>query len=448
MLQLLCCIVVAAAEPLADAPAVELRYSGTLSQLTREGADELKTFKLYALARQPDGAPTNIVFLVDETGDAWPWPERFGKIDAAADPKLRPAQIQLLHKHDGTLYPLPLRRPLFEHTDQLGPDAVWAAGTLEYEVTGEQQRGERMCWVVQAATNFGRSQTLWIEKGTGLVVEARQIVFMGQGDRFEIVTKLDATAPLDAAALTNVEKPIESLLALQRDLKRPADATRPELNEEQLKLASAAVEKLQADSAATPFSELAAAIARDVQEQVQRAGDVQGLAQKFVGKPAPEFELQSLSGDPVDPATYAGKTLVLHFWKYHDDPLTEPYGQVGYIEFLKTQCERRKLDVAVFGVAVDPRLGEPGSRGAAVRQIRKLAEFMNLSYPITADDGTLLRKFGDPRRVGAELPLWVVITPGGEVAHYKTGYYDIKPDEGLRQLQESVFDVIRRQRQP
>jgi hypothetical protein len=73
---------------------------------------------------------------------------------------------------------------------------------------------------------------------------------------------------------------------------------------------------------------------------------------------------------------------------------------------------------------------------------------MNLSYPITADDGTLLRKFGDPRRVGAELPLWVVITPGGEVAHYKTGYYDIKPDEGLRQLQESVFDVIRRQRQP
>ena len=83
------------------------------------------------------------------------------------------------------------------------------------------------------------------------------------------------------------------------------------------------------------------------------------------------------------------------------------------------------------------------TRGAAVRQIRKLAEFMNLSYPIAADDGTLLEKFGDPRRVGAELPLWVVITPDGKVAHYKTGFYDIKPDEGLRQLQESIFEVIR-----
>ncbi|HUG89257.1 MAG TPA: hypothetical protein VML55_00385, partial [Planctomycetaceae bacterium] len=138
----------------------------------------------------------------------------------------------------------------------------------------------------------------------------------------------------------------------------------------------------------------------------------------------------------------------LHFWKYHDDPLTEPYGQVGYIEFLKAQFQRRKLDVAVFGVAVDPRLGDPAARGAAVRQVRKLAEFMNLSYPIAADDGTLLKKFGDPRRVGADLPLWIVLTPDGKVAHYKTGYYEIKPDQGLEELQESVFRVIRGQRGP
>jgi hypothetical protein len=454
VLQLLCYLcLTAGGGPLADAPAVELRYSGALSQLTRDAADELKTFKLYALVRQPDGAPRDVVFLVDESGDAWPWPERFGRVDLAAgtDEKAGAesthSQIQLLHRHDGTLYPLPLRRPLFEHPDELQADAVWSAGKLEYEVTGQQQRGERECWQVQAATNFGRAQTLWIEKGTGLVVEARQIVFMGQGDRFEIVTKLDTAAPVEPAVLRQLEKPIETLLALQRELQRPAGTTRPELNEDQLKLASAALERLQTESESTPFSKLATAIAGDVKDQLQRADDVVGLAQKFLGNPAPEFELTDLSGEPLDPTTYADKTIILHFWKYHDDPLSEPYGQVGYLEFLKAQCARRKLDVAVFGVAVDPRLGQEESRGAAVRQIRKLAEFMNLSYPITADDGTLLQKFGDPRRVGAELPLWVVIAPDGKVAHYKTGYYDIKPDEGLRQLQESIFEVIRQQRQ-
>jgi peroxiredoxin len=446
----------AAAAPLGDAPAVELRYTGSLTQVTRGGGDEVKTFKLYALVRNGERAPRDVVFLVDESGDAWPWPHRFGRIPLEAATPARPAepagparppskapQIQLLHRHDNTLYPLPLRQPLFEHVDRLKADAVWTAGPLEYEVIGEQDRDGRRCWQVEAATNFGRGQTLWIEQGTGLLVESRQAVFMGQGDRFEIAMKLHEAAPIDAAALVDLDGAIDRLLALQRELERPADLTRPELNADQLKIAAGALAELEQAAAATPFSQLVSVIARDVKDQLQRADDVDGLAQKFVGRPAPEFKLTGLMGEPIDPATYAGKTVLLHFWKYHDDPLSEPYGQVGYIEFLKAQCQRRKLDVALFGVAVDPRLAEPETRGAAVRQIRKLAEFMNLSYPIAADDGTLLEKFGDPRRVGAELPLWVVITPDGKVAHYKTGFYDIKPDEGLRQLQESIFEVIR-----
>ena len=63
-----------------------------------------------------------------------------------------------------------------------------------------------------------------------------------------------------------------------------------------------------------------------------------------------------------------------------------------------------------------------------------------------ADDGTLLRKFGDPRRVGAELPLWVLVSADGKIAHYKVGFYDIKPDEGLKQLDAEVVKLIRQQR--
>ena len=88
-----------------------------------------------------------------------------------------------------------------------------------------------------------------------------------------------------------------------------------------------------------------------------------------------------------------------------------------------------------------------GSHAAtALRSIRGLKEFMNLGYEITVDDGTLLGKLGDPRRLGAKLPLWVVLGPDGKIVHYHVGFYAIKPDEGLRQLDGIVVDLIKQQR--
>jgi len=124
--------------------------------------------------------------------------------------------------------------------------------------------------------------------------------------------------------------------------------------------------------------------------------------------------------------------------------LQEPYGQVGYLDFLNNK--RKKLGVQIYGVAVDERFGEAAQAPAAARQARKFIETMNLSYPVTSDAGALLEKFGDPRRVGAKLPLWVVIGGDGKVAHYKAGYYEINPDEGLKKLDESLIDLIRKQR--
>lgn len=44
--------------------------------------------------------------------------------------------------------------------------------------------------------------------------------------------------------------------------------------------------------------------------------------------------------------------VVLHFWTYRDAPLEEPYGQVGYLDFLY----RKRSDAAtVIGVHVDEK---------------------------------------------------------------------------------------------
>ncbi|HEX6985381.1 MAG TPA: hypothetical protein VF170_08385, partial [Planctomycetaceae bacterium] len=132
------------------------------------------------------------------------------------------------------------------------------------------------------------------------------------------------------------------------------------------------------------------------------------------------------------------------FWDYDHEDLAAPYGQVGYLDFLHRK--RGKLGVAVVGVAVDPAFGDPDARGKAARSARSLAEFMNLDYPLAADDGTLLHAFGDPRPLGARLPLWVVIDADGVVRSYRAGLYEMEPNEGLKELDAIVVDLIRRRR--
>jgi hypothetical protein len=48
--------------------------------------------------------------------------------------------------------------------------------------------------------------------------------------------------------------------------------------------------------------------------------------------------------------------------------------------------------------------------------------------------------------LGAELPLWVVIGHDGKIVHYKVGYYAIKPDEGLRELDTAVVEALKREK--
>jgi hypothetical protein len=114
---------------------------------------------------------------------------------------------------------------------------------------------------------------------------------------------------------------------------------------------------------------------------------------------------------------------------------------VAYLDFL--HGKRRKLGVQIVGVAVDERFGDAGRVPTAIRDVNKFKGFMNLSYPIATDDGSLLAKFGDPRRVGAKLPLWVVITPDEKIAYYQAGLYKVNTDEGLKELDDFLIGKIR-----
>lgn len=435
------------AGPFDNAAAVELRYTGALTKAAR-AADEtpVKRFNLYCLViREPDGGRKLAFVLNERGGGGWSWPERFGAIDLdSVFKQVSAGSPRLLYDYEGNPLTIPLPVPVPDYSALLKAGAKWTVGKESWEVARTQKVQDRNCWQVEVSTNFGRKRTLAIDSESPLVVALDERVFVGQGDEHVLSMQLESMKTLDAELLSRVAPPLPTLLTLQADLKRNENETRPELTEAQIKVAAEALPRLQKESADTPFSSLISAINKDVKGQLQRTDEVSRLAEKFVGKPAPKFSLTLTDNTEVTAESLTDKITVLHFWEYQGEPLVEPYGQVGYLEFLYNK--RRKLGVQVFGIAVDARFAEQRSAPAALKSIQKLKSFMNLDYGIAVDDGKLLAKFGDPTKYGAKLPLWVVIGPDGKVAHFHAGFYKINPDEGLRELDDLLVKMIREQK--
>ncbi len=446
MQKCLCVIAVLSAVSSPLRAATELQYSGTLTQLKRGGpSTPVKQFDVYVLVR-PDGQSQQCFYQVSERGGGgWAWPERFGQVTLNAENQKsvgRPAHI--LHMHDGTNYPVELAAPFFPFAQKLAPEAEWTSGKLSYAVSRERKVADRDCWQIDAADNFGRRQSFFVQKDGALLVAAERRVFMGQGDEFQLRMELSGSRDVGGDALTPTAAVADGLISLQSALDREGGETKPELSSEQLETTTAVLTGLVAASSKTPLKNLVVAISRDVSSQSRRTDDIASLAKRFVGQPSPDFTLTTLRKKTVSLKAQKGRVTVLHFWDYKGDPITEPYGQVGYLDFLLTR--RGRLGVEVFGIAVNSGFGDPQKNGAALRSVRKLRDFMNLSYPIAMDAGGTLEKFGDPRSLGAKLPVWVVIGADGKITHYHVGFYAIKPDQGLSELDAAVVRTIRDQR--
>lgn len=433
----LAALLLAAVDPFGSAAALELTYSGRLTPVAVSDpkAGE-KGFAVTWLLTRREGKGADAAFVTTEENAALPWPARFGfgLPDGEHGPRIG-------YRFDEKGHVVPLPGAILKDADRLAPGGELIDGPLKLTVTDERTVAGRECRIVEISTNFGREKTVAVEKSTGLIVRHEETVFLGRGDRFALVLELAEATPLDAATSAGRQAIMERLRKIadaagQGERDPAADLPAPALDQ-----IAALAAPLAGSAAGTPFDDLAATIARDVAEQKLRAEGIAGLVKKAVGSPAPPLELKGLDGKPIDPATFKDKVVILHFWEYDNGTLAAPYGQVGYLDFLSRK--RAKAGIAVTGVAVNPAFGDPEARGRAGRGAKNLAAFMNLGFPIAADDGTLLRAFGDPRPIGAALPLWVVIGPDGVVKSYKAGLYDIEPNEGLKELDAEVVHLLR-----
>ncbi len=442
-------VVVSASVSVAAEESLVLRYRGSLADAGRGTTRQpTKRFDLLCIVDRPDKQHATVHYVVEETPPvALPWPVRFGtlRIDSEAG-RLDGPPMRVLLRHETSQRAVVIRPPVFEFQTQLRPGGKWTSGKQGYVVADKEKVSDRTCWKVEVTTVFGRFRTVWVDANDGLVVRLRERVFISGGVPYSLELDLDSTRSLDEAARRQLDAPLATLASIQSALERDVDDLKPELSREQLAAVHDLAERLLQQANKTLLEDLAADIRRDILVQTNRARSLDELAQKTVGKPAPEFELPLLDGQSIASKNLAGRVVVLHFWEYRHEPLEEPYGQVGYLDFLNQNNSRRKLDVAVLGIAVDRGLADPNEAPAIRRSVRKLKEFMNLSFPIALDSGTTIRKFGDPRVLEGRLPLWIVIGADGRIVHYKAGHYQVDPNKGLTELQSIVFAEVRKQR--
>jgi peroxiredoxin len=420
-----------------------LIYQGEL--VADEDETAKKTLEYQVLVAGPGEKGTKLLWVVAEKGQgSASWIDQFGMAEADEQGHvLAGAPAAVLYAHADGFSPVPLVTPLSAGPKNFGNGVKWRDGNLDYEVTSpadaELAAGH---WQIDVRSPIGHKRTVIVPKDRPLATEVSELVFMGPGKKHHLRLALAEEKQLTNEQLAQAQNSFDALLALREELKHEPLRPKPTWSKEQQALLQERLPAIVEGASVTPLAALTLRAAGDAKLQAGIAAAIAKLADKFVGQPAPALELKSasLSGEPLSLAKLKGKVVVLHFWTYRDAPLIEPYGQIGYLDFLHRQWKDKP--VAVYGIACDERLTRDETRSDAVRSVRRLQAFMNVGYPIALADAETLTKFGDPMRLGAELPLTVIVDRDGKIAHYHLGLYEVDRDRGLAEVDRAVDEQL------
>ena len=429
--------IMASGQPKLEA-GTRLYYQGSVSLKADEaGTKSRKSFDLTLWVSRSMKRGVELYWVLDERGHGgWPWSERFGRLmlDRHLNGGMRGPSL-LYERNDGRSV-IPILLPIWSNQKKLKADARWEEDKTEYSVERAAKEADREVWQVAVRNGYGLKRMLGVDQHGPLITSLIEKVTMDKGNEYQLKMELVSAEKIPPDKFAPLSQAFVALLNMRNKISQPLDSQEVVWKPTQLALLRSELPKIEELASKTVLEELVASAKRDVELQAGRSDALGDLARQHTGKPLPEFTLAEIDGGSVTSKDLAGKVTVLHFWEYRAEPLKEPYGQVGYLDFLYQR--RKDSGVQVYGVAVDGRLTDEMGKATAVRSVKKLKDFMNLSYPVLLDDGNVLKKFGDPRLVGAALPLFVVIGPDGKILEYHVGHYEVRQDQGLTQLDQTV----------
>lgn len=419
----------------ADAePGTLLTYRGQIVAVKEEGADSKKTFELQWFVAGESRAWWS---LAEIGRGGWAWPEQFGVVEL--DEKLRARSgvgpSLLYDREDGRVL-VPIVLPWLVPPVELKADATWNDGGLAH-LAEAQNNG---AWRITATGRLGRKRAISLDAATPVIVSMHETVFMGQGHEHALTFELARRERLEVEPLAKLVAAFESLAALRGKLLPQRRMLEVDWKPEQLQQLRAELPATAKLATATLVERLVGLAELDLRFQGGRTNSLAALKEMYVGKEVGKFTLTDTDNDAVSEADLRGAVAIFHFWDYRDPPVEAPYGQVGYLDFLYRQ--RKAAGVKVFGVAVRSEYADEAKRRATVVNSRKFKEFMNLTYPVLMDSGTLLKQLGDPRVAGAKLPLFVVVGRDGKIVEYHVGQYETGREQGLKQLDGVVTRAL------
>jgi peroxiredoxin len=347
-----------------------------------------------------------------------------------------------LYEEGQTRAAIALLSPWTAAGEQLAEGRSWTIGETAWSVEGSEARGDDDAWRLRLDDATGPLGNVWVAKESGLIVAGIRTVVVNRGTEYLLSWDLAGEEPVAPDSLVAVQLAMDELIRLRGrlDLAGSDLTAKPVLGARSISVLAAALPAIQQGAKVPQVAGLLRAAADDIERQERRAAGVEELRSRFEGAPVVRFSAKDSTGRELSSDDLAGHVTVLHFWDYLDEPLEEPYGQVGYLEFLHSRREAE--GVKVYGVAVNSGLADEDGRSGIVSSIRRFTSFMNLTYPVLLDAGELLKEFGDPRRTGAALPLYVVIGPDGTIDLYHVGFYEVDQQVGLKELDEAVGRLV------
>jgi len=423
-----------------------LTYSG---QMIGDKGDPVITTKRFTLAAvrdvAADGGTLHWIIVEDGRG-AIPWPHSYGSsqwldgnglnVQAATASKDNP---QLLYKNEELNAYVAVAMPQLADGQKLNQESIWKQGPVTYRVTERQTIEGQQTWRVLGFTNFGVKRTFWVND-QGYIVRLRENVTIGRGDRFDLEYDLKNVETLD----DDVRSKVTTAFDVFNKFRTKVDIEKLEKeivwDDEQLEAFRDDIDRLVSVAEQTPLSAVARLAQADLKTQKGRSGGVATLMTRAIGKVVEEPGFELYRGSEYSDDSLLGDVTVLHFWEYRSSPLEQPYGQVGYLDFLYRKYKDQGVNVV--GVVSNTLLEDPAERSRVRVNARKFASFMNVSFPIVADVKQYIDKIGDPRGAGAKLPLFIVLDQKGRIVHYKAGFYEVDRDLGLKSLDNVVKKLL------
>ena len=110
----------------------------------------------------------------------------------------------------------------------------------------------------------------------------------------------------------------------------------------------------------------------------------------LLGKPAPAFTLEDLSGKKVSLASYKGKALVINFWATWCAPCKL---ETPWLVELRDKYAAQGFEV--LGVSADDiDRGDPQKLSDEKRAIGRFVQQMHIPYPVLIDADSISRPYG------------------------------------------------------